>query len=95
MFASIVSGPRVWIVGDCIIRRARDRASTTRLWQLGTQHDFQWHGQGGARVEDLGRFVDNEMRSGLHPTVVIPQSGIDNIGQSEAAKCREVYKKIL
>ena len=53
------------------------------------QHDFQWHGREGARVEDRWMFVDNKLRSGLRNTVVILHSGIDNIGQSEVAKCRE------
>ena len=53
------------------------------------QHDFQWHGRGGARVEDLWMFVDNKLRSGRRTTVVILHFGIDNIDQSEVAKCRE------
>ena len=56
----VISGhPQIWIVGDSIVRRAKERAAATSRLQLGTPYTIQWHGQGGARLEDVERMVDN------------------------------------
>ena len=48
----VISGhPQIWIVGDSIVRI--ERAAATRRLQLGTPYTIQWHGQGGARLEDV------------------------------------------
>lgn len=56
-FNYLISGRvrnRVWIVGDSIVRRAKERATAQNRLHLGAEKGaVQWHGQWGATLHDL------------------------------------------
>ena len=92
----VISGhPQIWIVGDSIVRRAKERAAATGRLQLGTPYTIQWHGQGGARHEDRGRMVDNRLMRSAPPLIVVLHLGTNNIGQIDACSCRAAIKTAL
>ena len=92
----VISGhPEIWIVGDSIVRRAKERATATRQLQLGTPYAIRWHGQGGARLEDVEKMVDNRLRFSAPPSIVILHLGTNNIGQLDACSCRAAIKTAL
>ena len=92
----VISGhPQIWILGDSIVRRAKERAAATRRLQLGTPYTIQWHGQGGARLEDVERMVDNRLMFSAPPSLVVLHLGTNNIGQMDACSCRAAIKTAL
>ena len=92
----VISGhPQIWILGDSIERRAKERAAATHRLQLGTPYTIQWHGQGGARIEDVERMVDNRLMFSAPPSLVVLHLGTNNIGQMDACSCRAAIKTAL
>ncbi|XP_071481802.1 uncharacterized protein [Diadema antillarum] len=92
----VISGhPNIWIMGDSIVRRAKERAAATRQLQLGTPYTIQWHGQGGARLKDVERMVNNGLRYSAPPSIVVLHLGTNNIGQMDACSCRAAIRTAL
>lgn len=49
----------------------------------------QWHGQGGATLQDLPRLVENRLRYNQRaPALVIVHLGTNNLGLNDACQCR-------
>ena len=87
--------PHIWIVGDSIVRRAKERVAATGRFQLGSHQTIQWHGRGGARLEDVERMVDNGLMFSAPPSIVVLHLGTNNIGQIDACSCRAAIKTAL
>ena len=80
---------------DSIVRRAKERAAATHQLQLGTPYTIQWHGRGGARLEDVERMANNGLRYSAPPSIMILHLGTNNIGQMDACSCRAAIKTAL
>lgn len=80
---------RVWIVGDSIVRRAKERATAQNRLHLGAEKGaVQWHGQGGATLHDLPRMVTNRLNYNAPPALAIVHLGTNDLGQRDACRCR-------
>ena len=87
----IAGGPGnwIWIVGDSLVRRAKERASRRNYLHLGEANTLvRWHGQGGATLHDLPRMVSNRLRCNAPPALTIVHLGTNDIGQHDACQCR-------
>ncbi|XP_030842494.1 uncharacterized protein LOC115924473 [Strongylocentrotus purpuratus] len=84
------TGDRIWIVGDSLVRRAKQRANMLNHQDLGrARGTVQWHGQGGATLQDLPRLVENRLRYNQRaPALVIVHLGTNNLGLNDACQCR-------
>nr|XP_054772036.1 uncharacterized protein LOC129280000 [Lytechinus pictus] len=84
------TGNWIWIVGDSLVRRAKERASQRNYQQFGERGIVvRWHGQGGTTLQDLPRMVSNRLRCGTPPALAIVHFiGSNDIGQYDVCRCR-------
>ncbi|XP_063967040.1 uncharacterized protein LOC135156950 [Lytechinus pictus] len=83
------TGNWIWIVGDSLVRRAKERASQRNYQQFGERGIVvRWHGQGGTTLQDLPRMVSNRLRCGTSPALAIVHLGSNDIGQYDVCRCR-------
>ena len=84
---------RVWIMGDSIIRRAKNRADITGTAELGTTStEILWLGQGGALLRDFPHRLQSLLQTYAPPSRLIIHLGSNDIGRFEARLGREAVK---
>ena len=80
----------IWLIGDSLIRRARDRALATHSTTLGTSSaDVHWFGRGGALLQGFSKDLKRLLQANPPPSMLILHLGSNDIGRFEAKLCRD------
>lgn len=81
---------KIWIVGDSLVRQARERVLHCNFQDLGRPRgSIQRWGQGGASLQDLKHMIENRLYGGQQtPRMIIIYLGTINIGRDDACRCR-------
>ncbi|XP_038056044.1 uncharacterized protein LOC119728036 [Patiria miniata] len=86
----------VWVVGDSLVRRANERASSTGKQNLGlSQSVVTWMGKGGATLQDFPSELQRRTRRSLPPDMIIIHLGSNDLGKCPAKECRQAIETAI
>lgn len=90
-------GRKVWILGDSLVRRAGEYATSRGKRDLGTERDTQvrWFGRGGLELHNIPRSLQDLLRHHATPNLIILHVGSNNIGKHPVKLCRQAVEEVL